>query len=78
MTACLSRDTFARVRDTDRNFAGYVGAVLRTARASSADLADAHVVASVVDAGGGVILTADDADMTRSAARYRNVRVVAI
>ncbi len=73
--ACLSRETGIRVRDTDRSFARYVGGVLAAAGAGSADMADAHVVASAVEAGGGVVLTGDAGDLTRLAASYPNVHV---
>lgn len=73
--ACLARETGIRVRDTDRSFARYVGGVLAAAGADSSDLADAHVVAAVVEAGGGVVLTGDTGDLTRLAASYPNVHV---
>lgn len=76
--ACLSRDSFVDVRDTDREFARYVGGVLGAARAGSADIADAHAVAAAVEAGGGVVITADEDDLTRLAASYPNVQVAAI
>lgn len=76
--SCLSRETGIRVRDTDRPFARYVGGVLAAARAESSDLADAHAVASAVEAGGGVVLTGDVDDVTRLAAAYPNVHVAAI
>ena len=73
--ACLSRETGIRVRDTDRSFARYVGGVLAAAGAGSSDMADAHVVASAVEVGGGVVLTGDADDLTRLAASYPNVHV---
>jgi predicted nucleic acid-binding protein len=76
--ACLSRDTWVDVRATDRSFAKYVGAVLSAAGARSADMADAHVVAAAVEAGGGVILTGDQQDLARLAAAYRNIQVVRV
>lgn len=76
--SCLSRESFIDVRDTDREFARYVGGVLTAARAGSSDLADAHVVASAVEAGGGVILTGDHDDLERLAAAYPNIHVAAI
>ncbi len=60
---CLSRETWIRVRDTDWIFARYVGGVLAAAGADSAHLADAHVVAAAVEAGGGVIPTDDEDDL---------------
>ncbi len=76
--ACLSRETGLGVRDTDRELARLVGAVLAAARAGSALIVDAHVVASAVEAGGGVVLTADSGDLERLAAPYRNVHVADI
>lgn len=73
--ACLSRESFIDVRETDRDFARYVGGVLTAARAGSKDIADAHVVAAAVEAGGGLVLTADEDDLTRLSAAYPNVRV---
>jgi predicted nucleic acid-binding protein len=73
--ACLSRDTWIRVRDTDRSFARFVGGVLAAAGADSSHLADAHAVAAAVEAGGGLILTADEDDLTRLSASYPNVQV---
>ena len=70
--ALLSRETQAlELRDTDRVLARLVGAVLSAARAGSEDLADAHVVAAAVEAGGGIILTVDEADLKRLADPYR-------
>src|SRR5262249_48067565 len=76
--SCLSRDSFIDVRDTDREFARYVGGVLTAAQADSSDLADAHAVASAVEAGGGVILTGDQHDLERLAAAYPNIHVAPI
>lgn len=76
--SCLSRESFIDVRDTDREFARYVGGVLTAARADSSDLADAHAVASAVEAGGGVILTGDRDDLERLAAAYPNIHVAPI
>jgi predicted nucleic acid-binding protein len=76
--ACLSRETGLHVRVTDRTFARFVGGVLAAARAGSALMVDAHVVAAAVEAGGGIVLTADPEDMERLAAPYRNVHVVDI
>lgn len=76
--ACLSRETAIEVRDTDRALARLVGGVLGAAKAGSADLGDAHNVAVAVEAGGGVILTGDRADLERLAAPYPHVQVAAI
>lgn len=76
--ACLSRETGILVRDTDRAFARLVGGVLTAARAGSTDMADAHAVAAAVEAGGGVVMTGDEADVARLAAPYPNVHVTTI
>ncbi len=76
--ACLSRETFIDVRDTDREFARYVGGVLSAADADSGDIADAHAVATAVEAGGGVILTGDPSDLERLAAAYPNIHIAPI
>lgn len=49
--SCLSRESSIDVRDTDREFARYVGGVLGATGADSSDLADAHAVAAAVEAG---------------------------
>lgn len=72
---CLARETGIRVRDTDRPLARLVGGVLTGAKADSRHLADAHVVAIGVEAGGGVVLTGDRDDLTMLAAPYPNITV---
>ncbi len=62
-------------RDTDRRLARMVGGVLEAAGSGSEDMVDAHVVAVAVEAGGGVILSQDRADLERLAAPYRTVVV---
>lgn len=76
--ACLSRETGISIRDTDRSLARLVGGVLAAARSRSDRLADAHAVAAAVEAGGGVIVTADEDDITQLAAPYPNIHVTAI
>jgi len=61
------------LRDTDRSLARLVGALLAEAEVGSDLLADAHPVAVAVEAGGGVVLTADPADLVRLAGPYRTV-----
>jgi predicted nucleic acid-binding protein len=73
--ACLARETGIRVRDTDRPLARLVGGVLTGAKADSRYLADAHVVATAVEAGGGVVLTGDYDDLAVLAAPYPNIVV---
>jgi predicted nucleic acid-binding protein len=63
------------LRDTDRQLARLVGALLAEARADSALLADAHPVAVAVEAGGGIVLTADPDDLSRLAGPYRTVAI---
>lgn len=76
--ACLSRESWMRVRDTDKAFARYVGAILTAAGADSSDMADAHAVAAAVESGGGVILTGDEDDLNRLAASYPTIHVVVV
>jgi predicted nucleic acid-binding protein len=74
--ALLSREEQALVlRDTDRVLARLVGGVLAAADSGSEDLADAHVVATAVEAGGGVLLTGDVDDLERLAEPFRTVVV---
>jgi len=61
------------LRDTDRRLARLIGALLTEAGADSALFADAHPVAVAVEAGGGVIQTADPDDLNRLASPYRTV-----
>jgi predicted nucleic acid-binding protein len=76
--ACLSRETGIRIRDTDRPLARVVGGVLAAAQAGSELLADAHVIATAVELGGGIALTADPDDLGRLAASFRNVMVIGL
>ena len=76
LDACLSRETGIRVRDTDRLLAKLVGGVLAAAKAGSEHLADAHVIATAVDLGGGIVLTTDPDDLGRLAAAFRDVTVI--
>jgi hypothetical protein len=69
----LARETGIRVRDTDRPLARLVGGVLTGAKADSRHLADAHVIAAAVEAGGGVVLTGDPDDLASLAAPYPNI-----
>lgn len=74
LDAFLAREGGALLlRDTDRRLARLVGILLSDAAAGSELLADAHAVAVAVEAGGGVVLTADPDDLTRLAAPYRTV-----
>jgi predicted nucleic acid-binding protein len=73
--ALLAREPGLSVRDTDRVLARYVGAVLHGAGAGSEYLADAHCVATAVEAGGGVVVTGDPDDLVRLAAPYPAVVV---
>lgn len=76
--ACLARETGLRVCPTDRPMARLVGGVLAAAGAGSEHLADAHVIATAVDLGGGLALTTDPEDLGRLAAGYRNVMVITL
>jgi predicted nucleic acid-binding protein len=74
--AMLSREEEGmELRNTDRVLARLVGGVLSAANAGSEDLADAHVVACAIEAGGGVIMTVDDDDLNRLCAPYRSIVV---
>lgn len=66
----------ARATPTDPSLA--VGSVRAAAGADSSHLADAHVVAAAVEAGGGVVLTGDEDDLGLLAAAYPNVHVSTI
>jgi predicted nucleic acid-binding protein len=76
--ACLSRETGIAVRDTDRELARLVGGVLTAANVGSRHLADAHVVAAAVEAGGGIVVTGDGNDIEMLAAPYPNIHVMTI
>jgi predicted nucleic acid-binding protein len=41
-------------------------------------MADAHPVAAAIDAGGGVIITGDEADLVRLSALHKNIHIKAI
>jgi len=74
--ACLAREWASlATRDTDRDLARIVGGVLAGASARSNMIVDAHVVAVVVESGGGVVLTGDPDDLLRLAGPYRHVVV---
>jgi predicted nucleic acid-binding protein len=74
--ACLARERASlESRDTDRQLARIVGGVLAAAGAGSTLMVDAHVVAVAVDAGGGVVVTGDHADLERLSASYRHLAV---
>jgi predicted nucleic acid-binding protein len=63
------------LRDTDRALARFVGAALHAAGVGSEHIVDAHVVAAVVEGGGGVAVTGDPDDIAKLAAPYRSVVV---
>jgi predicted nucleic acid-binding protein len=76
LDAMLAREGIGLLlRDTDRQLARLVGGLLAEAGAGSALIADAHVVAVAVEAGGGVVLTGDPRDLSRLAGPYRAVVV---
>jgi predicted nucleic acid-binding protein len=76
--SCLAREPILEVRSTDRHLARIVGGVLARARVGSEHLADAHVVATAVEAGGGMVLTTDREDLGRLASAYGTVVVRAL
>lgn len=72
------RDGAPICRDTDRELARMVGAVLGTAGAGSEDIVDAHVVATAAESGRAVIATGDPDDLERLAVPYPLVTVVGL
>jgi predicted nucleic acid-binding protein len=77
--ACLARSGEAlTLRDTDRALARIVGAVLAAAVTGSMHIADAHVVATALEGGGGVIVTGDEDDMSLLAGAYGHITIEAI
>jgi len=79
LDSLLARENNAvLLRDTDRQLARVVGSVLAQASLGSAHIVDAHVVALAVEDGGGVVLTADPADLERLAAPYRTIVIEGI
>lgn len=74
--SCLSRERGGvALRDTDRSLARLVGRILSEAHAGSGLLVDAHVIATAVEGGGGVVLTSDPKDLRRLGAAFRTVTV---
>jgi predicted nucleic acid-binding protein len=74
--ACLARERASLAsRDTDRDLARIVGGVLTAARARSAMLADAHVVAVAVEASGGVLVTGDPVDLNQLSSSHNHIVV---
>ena len=63
------------VQDLTRSIAQRAGALLRSARMSSANAVDAFVVASVMEFETSVIATGDPDDIRRLTGRHRGVRV---
>jgi len=79
LDSLLARENDAvLLRDTDRQLARVVGSVLAQASLGSAHIVDAHAVALAVEDGGGVVLTADPADLERLAAPYRTIAIEGI
>lgn len=76
--ATIGREGSMLLRDTDRTFARLVGGVLFGANAGSEDMVDAHCIAAAAEHGRGVVITADESDLSRLAANYRPVVVVGI
>lgn len=64
------------VVDTDLALARWVGAILHGAGASSALLADAHVVAVCARRGGGLVATSDPHDIGRLADAVPSARII--
>jgi predicted nucleic acid-binding protein len=64
------------LRNTDQDLARFVGATLHAAGLGSEHIVDAHVVATVVEGGGGIAVTGDPDDLARLAAAYGTAVVV--
>jgi hypothetical protein len=62
--------------DTDFALARQVGAILHGAGADTADIVDAHVVATCASAGGGLVVTADPDAIERLAQAVPAARIV--
>ena len=77
LDALLAMETTEGIllRDTDRQLDRLVGALLAEAHADSALLAGAHPVAVAVEAGGGMVLTGNPADLGQLAGPYRTVAI---
>lgn len=65
-----------RIVTTDFALARRVGSILYGASATTADIVDAHCVAIAAAYGGGIVVTADPADIERLASAVPAVRVV--
>ncbi len=78
LDALLAREAGFAFRDTDRRLARQVGGVLAASRSGSEHIVDAHVVATAVERGGGVVLTGDPIDLERLAAAFGSVIVQGI
>lgn len=78
LDSMLARRSAIRLRNTDRDLARLVGGLLAAADLGSDALVDAHVVASAMERGGGVCITADVADLERLAAGVPVVSLVPI
>jgi predicted nucleic acid-binding protein len=62
--------------DTNIELAKLVGLTLHASQAGSEDIVDAHVVATCVQHGGGLIITSDPLDMERLKTPFVGVRIV--
>ena len=78
LDSLLSRESALVIRNTDRELAKYVGGVLHSAAVGSEYLADAHVVACVVEEGKGVVLTGDKNDMKLLSSSYPNIQITTL
>jgi predicted nucleic acid-binding protein len=62
--------------DTNIELAKLVGLTLHASQAGSEDIVDAHVIATCVQSGGGLIVTSDPLDMERLKAPFVGVHIV--
>lgn len=65
-----------RVVDTTFELARLVGAILAGAKATTADLVDAHLVAVCLPTGGGLVVTSDAGDVRRLADQFPGIRII--
>jgi predicted nucleic acid-binding protein len=65
-----------RVVDTDFELARLVGTVLFASDAGTEEIVDAHLVATCVQRGGGLIITSNPDDMDRLKQPFLGVRIV--
>lgn len=73
--ACLGRYGQITVADTTRSLARHIGHLLASAEMSSEHHVDAAVLATALNAGGGLILTGDPGDLGSLAAGHPRIQI---